>query len=159
MNMEIKDIVIIASIVAGLVGVIITALTQLIISKMTTESNLKQELSLVAIEKRLEVLQKAYSLVLDMTNYPGNRGLPEDERAIAIYGESLSFLKENAIYLAQYPKAYEAFEEAYNLVEQCDLAIKVKDFNKLTSLFKELGMKADIIKGTLKLPDMNNFSK
>jgi hypothetical protein len=157
--MEIKYIIIISSTVATLVGAFVTAVTQLVISKMTAKSNLKQELSLVAIERRLDVLQKAYSLVLDMKTYLGNRNLPEDERAIAIYEKSLSFLKENAIYLAQFPKAYKAFEDAYKIVEQCELANKAKDFDKLQSLFKDLEINADIIKGTLTLPNMNNFGK
>jgi len=104
------------------------------------------DLSLVAIEKRLEVHQKAYSLWIDMKQHPAGD-------ALSIYGDCLEFLKQNAIYLTS--NARDAFIEATKLLEMCYIANHANEITILTEHLRKLEAQGNIIRDALCLPDID----
>ena len=105
------------------------------------ERKYKYDLSMVSIEKRLEVHQKAYTLFFDIKNYPSGDPLE-------IYGRGLDFLRNNALYLEK--DALEAVETCLNQLEKC-IALN-DDPQRLTVELGVLESQGEKIKDALKLP-------
>jgi hypothetical protein len=114
-----------------------------IISFILQERKYKYDLSMVAISKRLEVHQAAYTLFLDIRNYPSGDPLE-------IYSRGIHFIRENAIYL--YKDAYEAIEVSLNHLEKCSLLND--DPQKLGAELKLLELQGEKIKNSLGLPEI-----
>lgn len=110
----------------------------------------RHELSTIAIEKRLDVHQKAFSLWWEMKMAPS--GEPLD-----IYTRCRLFLKDYSVYLTD--EAREAFEEACELLSQFGSIGKDISPEGLSKLFNELGTKGEKIRDAMNLPDIKNSMK
>ena len=115
-------------------------------SEELANRRINHELSVAALEKRLEVHQQAYSLWVDMKNHPAGS-------ALEIYTDCLSFLKNNAIYLTS--DALSAFTLATSLLNDCYIAERAGSITILTNHLRMLEEQGEIIRNALNLPDIN----
>lgn len=80
------------------------------ISLLIQERKYKYDLSMVAMEKRLDAHQKAYTLFFDIKNYPSGDPLE-------IYGRGVKFLRDYALYLTV--EAEEAIQVCLDQLNKC----------------------------------------
>lgn len=104
------------------------------------------ELSVAALEKRLEVHQKAYSFWVDIKTH-------DEHNAKDTYNECFDFLKGNSIYLT--PCAREAFTLSMDLMSSRFVAFKNQDEMMVKTLSQKLEGQGSIIQKALNLPDIN----
>lgn len=104
------------------------------------------ELSVAALEKRLEVHQQAYSLCIDMKNHSEND-------AKKTYNKCFYFFKDNSIYLTT--DARVAFTSAMDLMNSRFFMFKNDDTEMVKDLSQKIEIQGNKILKTLNLPDIN----
>jgi hypothetical protein len=123
----------------SLVGSIVGYLASLIIQ----ERKYKYDLSMVALERKLDVHQKAYTLYFEIINYPSGN-------ALDIYEKGIFFLRENALYLNE--KSRESLEFCLSQLQLC--ASLNDDPAKLVIELKKMKGKGEEIRESLGIPEI-----
>lgn len=131
--------------IGGFVGGLIGFLFNLIIQ----ERKYKYDLSMVALEKKLEAHQKAYTLFFRIRNYPTGD-------ALEIYNEGVSFIRNYSLYLNK--EAFEAIQCSLKQLQKC-----VQLNNNAAMLSAELKIleeQGEKIRNSLQLPkiELSDFN-